>query len=233
MNLNEARRACDLSVAAYDEPADATVVKVRTAKAIIVRDADCIWVAVEGTRPKLLDWLKNFWTVQTDFLGLIAHSGCVREADLLLPLIKDVLAYDKDKVIKLTGHSQGGGVAPLLAWGLKASGYFVSAGYGFAPMRSIEKKSCLAFNSIFGDRWWRVARESDVVPHLPPAIRYGDVGEGVYFHVSGEMLSGIPSPLNYLKHVGSLLLRKRLPEMWADHDYEKYQNDMNSIGRDK
>ena len=225
------KKACQLSKDAYGLPNGCTVVKVRTAKAIMVKGQDgCIWIAVEGTRPKIKDWLKNFWTKQTDFFGLEVHSGCAREAELLFPLkIEELKAYDIKPTLLLTGHSQGGGVAPLLAWALEGKDYFVKAGFGFAPMRSIEKGSCKIFNAVFLDRWWSIARQSDIVPHAPPAKRYGDTGHGKFFNWKGKLVDGIPTPREYLSEVFRLIRKWKLSETWKDHSIDKYIKDVNNI----
>ena len=226
MNKDIARRACQLSADAYQEPPGAKVLRDGTAKVILAREDDFVWVSVEGTKPKFWDWIKNLWTVQTDFFGLQVHSGCAHEANALLPLIEaELLPTD---IIRITGHSQGGGVAALLAWALVAQ-YTILSGHAFAPMRSISKKSCGAFNITFKGRWWNFARQSDVVPHVPPALRYRRPGMDYFFNENEQWVTGVPSPVMYLYEVWRLARKGKIPEMWADHDIDKYVEDMERL----
>lgn len=228
MNIKTAARAAQMCGFAYNTPPWADVVRVGTAKCIIARSDGVVWLAVEGTRASLVDWLKNFWTLQSDFLGLRVHSGCAHEAELLLPGVLDILrSIEKPFELRITGHSQGGGVASLLAWALEVRhDYRVACGVGLAPMRSILKSSAATFNAEFKGRWFSIARQSDIVPHVPPAIRYGNTGEGWFIDGAGNLRPGIPSPLGYLLEVGRLAYRRQLPEVWADHSVGKYTEDL-------
>ena len=219
MDSQVANKACRLSSDAYHSSESVLTIRKGTAKVILVRENGFTWIAVEGTKPKLWDWIKNLWTAQTLFHGLQVHSGCAHEARILLPLIEaQLLPTD---ILRLTGHSQGGGVAPLLAWAL-ASRYQIDSGYCFAPMRSVSKGSTELFNDVLGDRWFNFARQSDIVPHVPPALRYRRPGIDYFFNEKREWVRGIPKVCGYLYEVWRLARRGKLPEMWADHDINKY-----------
>ena len=62
MNSRVAKRACQLSFDAYHTPKNVLVISKGTAKVIMVREDGFTWIAIEGTSPKLVDWLKNLWT---------------------------------------------------------------------------------------------------------------------------------------------------------------------------
>jgi hypothetical protein len=219
MNIGIAKRACRVSSNAYGMPQWATVLKAGTAKCIMVREKDYVWIAVEGTRPKAWDWIKNLWIRRTWFGGIHVHSGCAHEAKALLPLIKHHLK--KGDKLRLTGHSQGGGVALLLGWVLSWD-YEVLSGHGFAPMRAIAKESRDIFHARLGDRWYNFALQSDIVPHLPTKRAYRRPGQDFFFNESEEWVKGIPSFTGYLLEVWRLFRKKQLPEMWADHDINNY-----------
>lgn len=225
MNIRKARRACEMSAKAYKRPAEAIILKKGTAKVILIREAECTWIAVEGTRPNVKDWFKNFWTRQVDFWGLKAHKGCVSEANALLPLIKPHLKFNE--TVRITGHSQGGGVAPLLAWALKGH-VNVRSGHCFAPMRSLSRKSARLFNAYFFT-WYSIARQSDIVPHVPPALRYGNLGHGKFIDEQGALKEGIPSPGRYLREIFRLARTGKISEVWADHNIDKYLVDMRRL----
>ena len=223
MDKDIARTACNRSAQAYHTPLEATVLKKGTAKCILIREEGCVWIAVEGTRPKFKDWLKNLWIVKTEFYGLAVHSGCACEARALLPLIKAELR--QTDVLRITGHSQGGGVALLLGWVLSID-WNVLSGHGFAPMRSISKESREAFHGALGDRWWNFARQSDIVPHLPSSRSYRRPGKDYFFNEHGRWVQGIPTFSGYMLEVWRLFRQGRLPELWADHSIGKYTSAM-------
>ena len=219
MTFGIAKRACRVSANSYGTPSWATTLRAGTAKCILVRESNYVWIAVEGTRPKIWDWVKNFWIRRSWFHGIHVHSGCAHEANALLPLIQDELKRG-DK-LRITGHSQGGGVALLLGWVLSWD-YEILSGHGFAPMRSIAKESRDDFHNRLGDRWYNFALQSDIVPHLPTNRAYRRPGKDFFYNESEEWVEGIPSVGGYLLEVWRLFRNKQLPQMWADHAIHNY-----------
>ena len=222
MKIDELKLACRLCKAAYDPPDHSVVFQVRTARAIAMRVGRFMWIAVEGTRPSLLDWLKNLWTIQTDFYGFKAHSGCAWEANLLLSLITDHFREFNGE-FKIVGHSQGGGVAPLLAIALRNEGFRIAGGYTLAPMRSLLKKSSARFNEEFAGRWDAVSEEFDIVPHAPPKVRYGDTGKRWLITSDGKLTEAFPPPAEYICKVVGLLSRGEGKLTWKKHDLDVFQ----------
>ena len=227
MNRVLAKQASRMSAYAYNPPNFVTTVQEGTAKAIVWRVEGMTWIAVEGTRRgSLRDWLKNFWTTPSKFYGIDVHSGCAHEARALLPLLEAQL-HPSD-VLMFTGHSQGGGVAALLAWAM-AERYAVAGGFGIAPMRALTTEACHQFNQFFQRRWWNFALQSDVVPHVPPALRYRRPGIDYFYNEKNRWMLGIPSPFGYLVEVFRLFRQRKLPQMWADHNITKYVDAMTKL----
>lgn len=233
INVHEATRACRYSAEAYAKDSRWQMLEKGTARCLLIDNGTVVWIAVQGTVPKWRDWFLNLWTVQTDWYGLSVHSGCDSEARRLLPLILDELEIRKNRKepikIKMTGHSQGGGVVALLAWGLEMNGYHVRHVYGFAPMRSVLKKSIDVFKNEFHGRLTGIINKSDIVPHLPPALRYGDPWDMYCFDRCENLTRGMPSPLCYCVDVAAMAIRGKLPYTVSTHLMPVYLERMENL----
>jgi len=148
---------------------------------LVGTSADGVVLAFRGTLPidqpgldTLLDWLNDFNALPVAGSGLPGHvhQGFLGSLENLWGGARDEVKKQRaaagDAVpVLVTGHSKGGGLAPLAAWRLAAGEGFDVQAVTFAAPR--------AGNADFADSYnsrriphIRFEYADDIVPHLPP-----------------------------------------------------------------
>jgi hypothetical protein len=149
--------------------------------AVVGTTADGVVVAFRGTLPinqvsldTLLDWFNDFDALPVAGVGLPGqvHQGFLRSLDNVWNGVRDEVkrqqaAAGTDTPILVTGHSKGGGLAPLAAWRL-------SNGEGF-DVQTVTIAAPRPGNADFAEAYAnsriphiRYEYADDIVPHLPP-----------------------------------------------------------------
>jgi hypothetical protein len=149
--------------------------------ALVGTTADGVVLAFRGTLPidqpgldTLLDWFNDFCVLPVSGAGLPGHvhEGFLRSLENLWGRVRQEvkdqsIAAGPGAPVLVTGHSKGGGLAPLAAWRLTAGEGHSARVVTFAAPRPGNADFADAYNSA---RIPHVRYEyaDDVVPHLPP-----------------------------------------------------------------
>jgi hypothetical protein len=116
------------------------------------------------------------------------HSGVLKAVQKTLPaLIEQCHSQPIGTNLYFTGHSFGGGCAPLTAYAFARAGFNVAGVMTFAGMRFADAQFAANYNALLGAKTVRVTARYDVVPHLPlplprPFSDYRHVGSEVYLY---------------------------------------------------
>mmetsp|Transcript_129358 Transcript_129358/g.295154 ORF Transcript_129358/g.295154 Transcript_129358/m.295154 type:complete len:164 (-) Transcript_129358:311-802(-) len=70
--------------------------------------------------------------------------------------------------LKVTGHSLGAALSGIGMMALHHDGWTIKEGYNFGMPRSGDSTFTKAFDTLFGDRFYRVTHHRDPVVQLPP-----------------------------------------------------------------
>lgn len=144
---------------------------------LVGKNADGILVAFRGTLPpgepkSLPDWIQDFLAIQVNGENLPGkvHLGFVEALDTI---IADVIAAvnnldPANNAVYVTGHSKGGGLAPLAAWLLNHAGIKVKQVITFAAPKPGDVAFKTAYEAAFPNHV-RYENFGDLVPLLPPS----------------------------------------------------------------
>ena len=179
-------------------------------------------VAVRGSQTTR-DWVRNLDTrLGIDpYLGGV-HRGFLVAAEELWNCSEFVIWRSAnlrdDGPIYLTGHSQGGAVATLLAHWLARDSPFVRLAT-FGSPRVLSAPAAERYSWV--ESHVRVVHRDDLVPHVP-SWRYAHVGTPVYLNTSelGRDIRTLPAAISeHLARGGILGWWNR---GWDDHDISHY-----------
>lgn len=155
------------------------VISAQIEAALVGKTSSEIIVAFRGTLApaknwdSFFDWLQDFWAEPTSNHNLPGevHSGFLVALMGLADGIRSAIeALDPGKrlPIYITGHSKGGGMAPIAAMYFKnAFGIHAAQTITFAGPRPGNADFCTAYNAAFPNDL-RYENYLDIVPLLPP-----------------------------------------------------------------
>ncbi len=183
--------------------------------ALVGKTANGIIVAFRGTLPPALnwdsffDWLQDFMAVPASsvYLPGKVHSGFLFALSLLQDGIKQAIREldpNGDQPLYITGHSKGGGIAPIAATYLKrAFGFNITQTITFAGPNSGNDEFARAYNNLYPNHV-RYENYLDIVPLLPPDPEFVDILEVIpYFPESLKELFNAMKAYDY-EPVGTL-----------------------------
>jgi hypothetical protein len=175
---------------------------------LVATTPDGVVLALRGTlsfnfndRMSLRDWLNDFAdkSVRPDWLpadsGAHVHKGFLLALESLVAqgaqeeVTRRIRAAGAGTKLLITGHSKGGGVAPLAAMRLLTTAALPSKVIIFAAPHARD----LTFADLYGNAnivHTRYEFQDDIVPHLPPTIA------GILAHLDnvpflGSLLPGL------------------------------------------
>ena len=145
----------------------------------IALDESRLLAAFRGTE-SLPDWLTNLQTVRDPgpWRNTRVHEGFQDAFHAAALRIGEIIGRERgDRQVWLTGHSQGGALAVLLAATLLESGIPVTGLYTFGTPRVGDTAFASQLNAGL-ERWahWRVVNEGDLVPHVPAQMFFSHAG---------------------------------------------------------
>jgi hypothetical protein len=136
--------------------------------------------------PKLLDWVNDFNVkpVEGDGLPGQVHQGFLGSLDSLWAAVRDEVKKQLAQAgaaapLFFTGHSKGGGLAPLAAMRFRTQEALTGKVVTFAAPKSGDKDFADAYNAVMDHTRYEFAE--DVVPHLPPSAPFLSVLSNVSF----------------------------------------------------
>ena len=221
---------------------------------LVGRTGDGLVVAFRGTLaldgpftlPKLLDWLNdlNAKPIKGDGLPGEVHEGFLGSVDSLWTDVRDEVKKQRaqwgaETPLFITGHSKGGGMAPLAAMRFLTQEAFASTVVTFAAPKPGNKEFADAYNAAIVQTRYEFAE--DIAPHLPPSAPFFSVLAMLSFlsrHFAGlaqydyervgsllyidRSLAIVPDPQNALlderrKRLMSLILKGHIQQVGDDH----------------
>ena len=157
-----------------------TPISADTINACLVgQNANGIIIAFRGTLPptepdSLMDWLQDLFVEPVAFKGLPGevHEGFLGAVNAILPQVVSALSSLKPSAtnpVYVTGHSKGGGMAPIAAYLIQQSvGIPIKQTVTFAAPKSGDQGFQTGYQSVFKNHI-RYENYGDLVPLLPPA----------------------------------------------------------------
>lgn len=145
-------------------------------------EKEIISVSVRGTNGTLAEWASNFdigdpnespkttdWSVKTNHKGF--DVAATRLLNYINTYIRSYTSSTSNKVLWVTGHSRGAGIANILGARLQNAGYY-NYTYTFAAPNTTTASNAATYKSIFN-----IVNTDDFVPYLPMTqwgfTRYG------------------------------------------------------------
>ena len=203
---------------AGDDDIDACVVGT-TGDGVVVAFRGTLPLDGPFTIPKLLDWMNDLNVepvAGTDLPGAV-HAGFLGSLDALWDAVRaeanrQLGLAGSGAELLITGHSKGGGIAPLAAMRFHAQDGITAKVITYAAPKPGDKAFADAYNAIFDHTRYEYA--DDVVPHFPPSATFLELLSKVPFF--GRRLAGL-TRFDY-ERVGTLLYIKRSLEIVPDPD---------------
>lgn len=160
-----------------------------------VMDAPGVTLVVfRGTDDKL-DWLTNLDLRTKTCSRGIFHRGFVDAFDAVRADTQTFISKQSGQRLWITGHSLGGAMAVLCAFDQKLNREVSADVITFGQPRVTDAKGCRNIDTALKDHYVRVARPTDVVSRIPPAIpfmtAYGHAG--LHIRLGSEGLAIGPS----------------------------------------
>jgi hypothetical protein len=204
---------------AGDQDIDAAIVGT-TADGVVVSFRGTLSLDGPFTLPKLLDWMNDLNAEPvggTDLPGAV-HAGFLGSLDALWDAVraevrKQRTAAGAGTPLLITGHSKGGGIAPLAAMRFHEQDDVTAKVITYAAPKSGDQAFCDAYDKIFTDHV-RYEYADDVVPHMPPSADFLEVLAKIPFF--GSRLENLTA-FDY-ERVGTLMYIKRSLEIVAASD---------------
>lgn len=134
---------------------------------------DAIYVAFRGSEEDSLDdWQNNLQTetyeLQSGDWSVNLHSGFWDAWEAVSGQVKDIIDRNPGKKLYLMGHSLGGALAQIAAFGLERDGEEVDAVFTFgSPRVGLSDWASFAESTGLSDKILNVIDPSDPVPFLP------------------------------------------------------------------
>ena len=147
---------------------------------IVAANDAAVYVAIEGTDPLNIATVISNLNARDSGSG--THSGFQAMANALRPGSRHASgarSSSRAAVVWSAGHSLGGAIAVLIAKELAESRLAVTTVYTFGAPRSGAERFMVDYNSLLGDRTYRLVFGKDVVP-LVPTAPYRHVGRYAY-----------------------------------------------------
>jgi triacylglycerol lipase len=155
-------------------------------EAIVAGNAEMIVVAFRGTEADSLeDWVSNLdKRPMPCFIGNV-HQGFWESLEQIWQSVSSTIAQfqDKNQVIYLTGHSQGGALATLAARRLVEQGVDVQGVYTFGQPKVGDMLFTTNYEVMLPQKTFRIYNEGDTVIDCPPRLFH--VGMGVKLFTEG------------------------------------------------
>jgi Lipase (class 3) len=149
---------------------------------LVGQSAVGIIVAFRGTLPpketySWRDWLQDLFAEPVSYRGLpgLVHSGFLEALNSILPQVitaTNSLNPSPTNPVYVTGHSKGGGMAPLAAYLMRQSSNIpIKQVVTFAAPKSGDGGFQTGYQSVFKNHI-RYENYGDLVPLLPPADEF-------------------------------------------------------------
>lgn len=152
----------------------AHLIKGSVLHCVVAEHTSYVVLAFRGSTT-MQDWLTDlkFTQSKTKKTGLPGrvHQGFFRALDQGWSQIAELLreADERGKIIWITGHSLGGGLAHIAAMRAAQEGIPVAGIYTFASPRVGNPAFVAAYEGHYRGRSFRVVNANDLVPHVPPS----------------------------------------------------------------
>lgn len=186
---------------------------------LIGTNADGVILAFRGTLPPtspdhrqtVIDWFNDFHAelISAPHLTGRVHAGFWQALDSLwVPLVQEVKARLNAAggacKLYITGHSKGGGMAPLAAMRFAVEEGIIPTVCTFAAPHPSDEDFATAYNAKVTDST-RYEYADDIVPHVPPSLAFRHMFAAVpFFQLDPAMAARIHRlDLNYTS-VGTL-----------------------------
>lgn len=193
----------------------------------------------------ILDWINDFKAEPVAIGGVPGkvHDGFAKSLETLwaalVPKIKARMSAGAEPLpLFVTGHSKGGGIAPIAAARLQAAAVDTQTVYTFAGPRPGDEEFASAYDASFDDIRYEYA--DDIVPHMPPsalfvellskipligkyfdgmtAWDYTPVGTLRFIDWDGDIVGDSPElDVKRIAHLGLLMLTGKLQQIADDH----------------
>jgi len=178
----------------------------------IADHGDYLVIAFRGTDSKK-DFTSNALFYQTQaprYLGAKGawmHKGMKSMYSELRPTLLDIFSeFDGlHKPIYLSGHSLGGALAVITALDLANSGAKIHSIYTFGQPKVGNLALVHKVQALFGDRFYRIAIESDITSRVPPAKEAAEDFSNIISAAKPKVrdsLKSLVSSINYSTETG-------------------------------
>lgn len=162
---------------------------------LIGSNPDGVILAFRGTLPPggpdheqiVLDWFNDFHAelISVPHLPGRVHAGFWQSLDslwtsLLAELMTRLNAGGAVRKLYITGHSKGGGMAPIAAMRLALEEGIISTVRTFAAPHSGDEDFASTYNAKITDST-RYEFADDIVPHVPPSLAFRHMFAAVPF----------------------------------------------------
>jgi hypothetical protein len=124
----------------------------------------------------------EYLPVFNDKLGIYLHKGFDQDSTAIYQQLKPRL--DKNKPVRITGHSLGAAIATVLMMHLDTDGYSLEASVNFGQPKLTNGDGVARFAHL---PMTRVVDENDVVPMLPATTLLDSI-HGIYTHLGPEVV---------------------------------------------
>jgi hypothetical protein len=219
---------------------------------LVGTNADGVVVAFRGSlalsKPNisaLLDWINHFnadLITASDMPGRV-HAGFLGSLDTLweglLAEVREQMAQAGDTArLWITGHSKGGGMAPLAALRFHRAAGITPRVVTFAAPKPGNRAFAEAYNALIETT--RYENADDLVPHLPPSpkflsmltalplidkrfgklkrFEYEHVGTLRFIHWSGQVMPHTPTlGAERFLNLAKMLVTMQFQQLIADH----------------
>lgn len=198
------------------------VTDIQIEAALVGQTADSIIVAFRGTLPpafnwdSFFDWLEDFMVPPIDAAPYIkgkVHAGFLAAMELLeAQIVTAINTLDPSGTLPvyITGHSKGGGIAPIAAMYLKNKHPYLNIvqTITFAGPNSGNGEFQSAYNDMFPNHI-RYENYLDLVPILPPDPEFIELLEAIpdvpasFIAVLNDMLAYDYEPVGNLMYIDS------------------------------
>ncbi|TWU10531.1 lipase family protein [Allorhodopirellula heiligendammensis] len=160
-----------------------------------VMDAPGVTLVVFRGTDDRLDWLTNLDLRAKTCSQGVFHRGFIDAFDAIRADTQTFISKQSGQRLWITGHSLGGAMAVLCAFDQKLSREVSADVITFGQPRVTDAKGCRNIDTALKDHYVRVARPTDVVSRIPPAIPFmTDYGHaGLHIRLGNKGLAIGPS----------------------------------------